>query len=62
MGRLCLKAYRGRIEVSLLLHGFAQGRNSLTVCAAAHHLAGELVDINNETVILYASIIAQWAN
>ena len=25
-------------------------------------LAGELVDVNNETVILYASIIARWAN
>ena len=25
-------------------------------------LAGELFDINNETVILYVSIIAQWAN
>ena len=24
--------------------------------------AGELVDLNNETVILYAQIIARWAN
>jgi hypothetical protein len=29
---------------------------------SSHHLAGELVDINNKTVIFYASIIAQWAN
>jgi len=34
----------------------------MTVCAATHHLAGELVDTNNEAVILYDSIIALWAN
>ena len=41
---------------------FCSRPQSLTVCAAAHHLAGELFDINNETVILYDSIIAHWAN
>ena len=26
--RLCLKVYRGRIEVSLLVHGYAQGHKA----------------------------------